>query len=278
MLYLILAIASSSMVSLAMRFGESRAKNKISMVFVNYVACTLLAAFYTGFQNLIPLREGIGTAVSLGILGGFFYLGGFLFLQWNISRNGLVLSSTFMKLGILVPTVASMAVFHERPKVTQLIGFAMAIIAILMIQFQKDGVKAKNKMALLSLLLIGGSSDALSKVYEQLGAPELKDQFLLYIFVVAMVLCAALVLYKGQGVCLRDVVFGLLIGIPNYYSARFLLLSLTRLPAVVAYPTCSVGTMIVVISAGCLLFGEKLNDRQKKAMLLILAAIALLNI
>ena len=52
MLYLILAIASSTLVSLAMRISEKHIKNQISMLAVNYVACMLLAGLYTGFQNL----------------------------------------------------------------------------------------------------------------------------------------------------------------------------------------------------------------------------------
>ena len=64
----------------------------------------------------------------------------------------------------------------------------------------------------------------------------------------------------------------MLIGIPNYYSARFLLLSFGSVPAVVVYPAYSVGTIIITSMAGMLLFGEKLSVQKKLALLLILAA------
>lgn len=75
-----------------------------------------------------------------------------------------------------------------------------------------------------------------------------------------------------------DMLFGVLIGIPNYYSARFLLKSLSRIPAIVAYPTYSVSSIVLVSAAGVILFHEKMNGRRKAAVALVLAALLLLNL
>ena len=74
-----------------------------------------------------------------------------------------------------------------------------------------------------------------------------------------------------------EVMFGLLIGIPNYFSARFLLKAVENLPAVIAYPTYSVATIIVVTLAGCCIFKEKLGRKQWLGMAVILVALVLLN-
>ena len=91
-------------------------------------------------------------------------------------------------------------------------------------------------------------------------------------------LCTALALIRGERPTLADAGFGLLLGIPNYYSARFLLLSLSNVPAVVAYPTYSVGTIVMVTLAGRALFGERLSRRQMLAMGVILVSLVLLNV
>ena len=65
---------------------------------------------------------------------------------------------------------------------------------------------------------------------------------------------------------------------PNYFSARFLLLSLSQVPAVVAYPTYSVATIVLITVVGMLAFGERLTRRQKLAMGVILVALVLLNL
>ena len=75
-----------------------------------------------------------------------------------------------------------------------------------------------------------------------------------------------------------DVLFGLLLGVPNYLSARFLLKALSDIPAVITYPTYSVATIVVVSVAGVLLFKEKQSRRQKSAVVMILVSLVLLNI
>ena len=98
MLYLILAIASSAMVSVIMRLSDRKVTGNIAMLTVNYLMCFLVAAFSAGFGNLFPKTEGLTGALVMGGINGALYLGGFVLLQINIRRNGVVLSSTFMKL------------------------------------------------------------------------------------------------------------------------------------------------------------------------------------
>jgi len=72
MLNLILAIASSSLVSIMMRVGEGRAKNNISMLSVNYFICMIFAFVYTGAGNLFQTGEGLSTALVWELLMAFF--------------------------------------------------------------------------------------------------------------------------------------------------------------------------------------------------------------
>ena len=229
MLYLILTIASSMLVSVCMRLSEGKAKNNISMLAMNYAMCTLLSLAFAGSIDLFPRESGLGFALVLGLVSGTMYLGSFMLLQWNIRANGVVLPATFMKLGVIVP-------------------------------------------------IAGGSTDVLSKIYEQMGNPVLNDQYLLYTFFVALALCALLAAAKKQKLTAADIAFGLLVGVPNYFSARFLLLSLSAVPAVVAYPTYSVGTIVLITLVGKACFKERLSRRQIAAMGVILAALVLLNL
>ena len=75
-----------------------------------------------------------------------------------------------------------------------------------------------------------------------------------------------------------DVTFGLIVGIPNYFSARFLLLALQKLPAIFVFPGFSVGTIVAVTAVGALCFKERLTRRQLIAMGVILISLVLLNL
>lgn len=278
MVYLLLSILSSASVSVVMRFSTGRVKGNISMLSMNYLMCLLLACLFNGSGDLFPAVSGLPAAIGMGIVHGMLYLISFVSLQRNVARNGVVLSATFMKLGLLVPMAVSIFFFRELPSVLQIIGFCIAIGAILLINLKKDHSAVQSPLGLVMLLLTGGAADAMSKVFEQLGDPALSEQFLVYTFAVALLLCVCLMLRKRQQIGISEVGFGLLIGIPNFFSARFLLLALEHVPAVITYPTYSVATILVVTAVGVLCFRERLEKRQWTALVMILAALICLNV
>ncbi len=276
MLYLILAIASSAAVSLVMRLSERYCKGSLTMLAANYVMCTL-AAFVLAGSTLAPAGLNSFT-LALGGVNGLLYLLGFVLLQWNIGKSGVVLPATFGRLGVLVPTIAAITIFGDQPRVPQFIGIAAAIGAILLMQGKSEQSARGNTFGLMWLLINSGVCDLMSKVFETWGNAAHNDHFLLYTFITATALNIILCALKREKPTRTGVLWGLALGVPNYLSARFLLLSLTDVPAVVAYPTYSVGAIVAIALVGVLGFKEKLNFRKWVAMGMILAALALLNL
>ena len=278
MLYLLLAIVSSAMIAIVMRISARKVTGKISMLAVNYLCCLLLAAGYAGFQ-LFPVRSpGFSVALGMGAVNGVLYLLSFMLLQYNTGKNGVVLSSVFMKLGLLVPIVLSVFLFGEIPTALQGAGFVLAIGAILLINYQKGMSLSTFKLSLVLMLLLGGCGDAMSKVFAVYGPAAYGDQFLFYTFVSAFLLCVGLVIRKKERPDKYALLFGVLVGIPNFFSAKFLLMALGQLPAVIVYPTFSVATILVVTVVGVCLFRERLRKAQWIALAIILAALTLLNV
>lgn len=278
MLYLLLAILSSALISIFMRVSEKYISYNFGMLAVNYITCSVLACLYTGPSRLFLSSDGMGSALTLGVITGIFYLTSFILLQWNVAKNGVVMASTFMKLGVLVPTVLSVLLFGEMPKIAQILGFIGALAAILLIHFDGSSTKVSNRAALLFLLLCGGVSDFMSKIFEQASIPSLKDRYLVFTFLTALILCTGLILIKKQRIGKMELLFGLLVGIPNYFCSLFLLRALDSLPAVVVYPTFSVGIIVVVTLAGLLFFREKLGRMRGIAIGIILISLLLLNL
>ena len=276
MFYLILAFCSSAMVSIVMRLSEGRIRGKLGMLMANYVVCTLVAAWEAGFDCLFPGVPGLPQTLVMGIFNGCLYLAGFVLLQRNVARSGVVLTSTFMKLGLLVTMVISTVFFGERPDTAQIIGFVLAVLAILLMNEKRERGRFDPRVMLL--MVTGGLCDGMSKIFEELGTQSLSGQFLFYTFLVAMVLCGILAWRRGELPGLREWGFGLAIGVPNYLSCFFLLRSLSAVPGVIAYPVYSVAGILLVTAAGVLLFRERLTGRQKLAMGIILIALVLLNL
>lgn len=278
MLYLLLAIVCSALVSVLMRLSTDKARGNVSMLAVNYLMCLILAAAYTGGLGAAEGTSGLTGAVGMGVVNGILYLLGFVLLQLNVQKNGVVLSATFMKLGLLVPMVISVCLFRESPALWQIIGFCLAVAAILLINVGEKQSAGRMKVGLLLLLLVNGGADTMSKIFEELGAEQWAEHFLLVTFATALLLCIGLTLWKRERPGKWELLFGLMIGIPNYFSARFLLRALEHVAAVIVYPTYSVATILVVTVAGLCLFRERLNKRQWTAIAVILAALVLLNI
>jgi multidrug transporter EmrE-like cation transporter len=183
-----------------------------------------------------------------------------------------------MKLGLLVPMALSVLVFREMPTLPQIIGFVLALGAIVMINLGNSEAGGRFRWQLPVMLLLCGGSDAMSKVFEVLGTEALSDQFLFYTFAMALALCAGLVIFKKERPGIRELLFGTAIGVPNFFSSKFLLLALGELPAVVVFPSFSVATMLIVTMVGVLFFKERLRQFQWVALAGIIVALVLLNI
>lgn len=277
MIHLICAIVSSTLITFFMRLSAGKSKNELSLLSMNYLACACLSYLFMDAKTLFPNVQGVHVTYLLGVIGGFLYLGSFLLLKWNVRKNGVTLPATFMKLGVLVPTVLSALIFKEKMAYTTVVGIALALFSIFLLK-EKSDEKAKNTAGLVILLAAGGLADAMSKIFEETAPGETGDHFLFYVFSVALILCLILVFVRKQKYSLWDVGFGLLIGIPNYFSSRFLLLSLSSVPAVVAYPTFSAGTIVLTALLGAVIFREKFPPRKLAALFIILVALALLNL
>lgn len=278
MIYLILAIISSSLVSIVMRVSGKYLKSNLGMTVTNYVICTAMAALYSGVGNLFPKIEGSGFTLGSGIFTGALYLAGLLLIQLNIKKNGVVLSAIFQKLGLVIQVLLSICIFAERPDALQIIGIIICLIAVVIINFEKEQTIISFKLGLILIFVVSGICDGMSKIHEELGNPALAEHFLFYTFGTALLLCAGLILYKKEAVGMKDILFGVLLGVPNYFSAKFLLKALESVPAVIAFPTFSVGTIAVITLTGLLVFKEKLSKKQGIGIAGILIALVMLNI
>lgn len=280
MLYLLMAIVSSAMVSILMRMSEKYVRGNMVMFSANYAVCMAMSLIYMEDIHSLGLETKTGIAIALGAVTGFLYLAGFVLLQKNVNCNGVILSGAAMKLGgVLIPIMAAILLFRERMGWVQLVGTALAMVAIVLINVEKGEVnKGGKKQWLVILLLVSGFADTMANIYDKAGVAALKNLYLFCTFFAALFIALILALRKGQRITPADLICGLLIGVPNYYSARFLLLSLGSVPAVVAYPVFSVGTIIVISAVGIIFFHENLSRQKKGALFLILVSLVMLNI
>ena len=101
MIYLFCAIASSAAVSAVLRIGDRKCTGKYSRFAMNYLSAAVFA--FLTMQSREFVLDGSGMfALGLGAVQGILYLLSLVSLQSSIRKNGVILSGTFARLGLII--------------------------------------------------------------------------------------------------------------------------------------------------------------------------------
>ena len=287
MLYMLLAIFGGAAVSIALKIFSSESGNRFGIILGNYLTCIVLAVLFLPEKGQIVSFPTV--PLVCGLITGCFYVGGLVSMQSSIGKNGAAITAAFAKLGLIVSVGLSLF-FGERPGVMQLVGVALALVAMVVMNVGgkktaadgKAGASKSGAFLLLLVLLSGGGSEGMSKVFDQVGSEAEKPLFLFYLFSTAAVLTGALALLEyrrtKKKLRWRDLAAGVAVGAPNYLSSLWLLKSLSAVPGTVAYPVVSGGAIVVVTLVSVLFLHEKPTRRQAVGLGLILVSLVLLNL
>lgn len=303
MFYLILAIICSATIALIFKYAESGQGNRYIVTSANYfVAFTtslVMIIFSQTFQGIqketnflaeleIVLHDGnqilsaygsILWAMIVGTLfGGFFFMS-FIFYQKSVRKNGVGISGTFAKLGILIPMIFSIVLWREFPTGIQWIGIILALVSIVMVNLSFKGIKKIDlEPTIILLFVFGGLAEFSNKIYQKYAMNEYKSVFLFFIFFVAFLISIGYAKKKKAKATKKDVLTGFAVGVPNLFSSFFLIQSLDTLNTSVAFPLFSAGSILLITLGGYVIFKEKISTKNKLAIGLIIVALVLINV
>lgn len=292
MIFLIFAIIFSSSINVIFKFSEKYNSNRLAVTLFSFLGATVFSLVFVLKQITLDAQwfssfsGGLGQVaftpsifvLLIGLLNGFIYFGSFYVLQISTARNGSAMSATFNKLGVMVPAILSVILFNETPKIVQVFGVIIAILAIIVIYSKKEENSVITlKIALILTFFLGGFGDFTSKIFQVYGVEKFQSLFIFFTFLFALIVTGVFMLLKDRSVKRTDVIFGLILGLPSQFISQFLLRSLSTLPAFVVFPLFSVGVILVVNIINLLFFKEKLTIRQFIAIGFIVVAVILLN-
>lgn len=283
MLFLLLATLASAGNALTMKFAGSRSTNTWSLLLFNYVAATTLSA-------LSAVRSGLAVAEvalpewALGLITGVLFVATFALLQLNVRENGAMVSSSLSRMGAVIPMVLSIALFGEYPSLAGAVGIVVAIAATVLLAVPKgqapegEAPASSARMLLIPMVLAGGVADTMPKIFESTGNPAHEEAFILATFVTALAICLAMLLHAHEKPAPVDIACGAMLGVFNFFSTDLMLRALMELPAYVVYTGFSMGVVLVTFAANALVMHEKLSKRDYAAIVLVILALALINL
>jgi multidrug transporter EmrE-like cation transporter len=304
MLFLTLAIVCSSSIALIFKHSETVGMHRYAVTSANYltaclVSATLVSVTGAPLPERFVLREAVAEvgralcasggalspaagmlwAVLVGACAGTVFFLAFVYYQLSVRRHGVGLAGTFAKLGILVPMSLSLVFWKEVPTALQWGGISLAVFAIALVNWPGDRRWAETlKPALLLLFLFGGCAEFSNKVFQKYGLLGYRSHFLLVTFAVALLCSLVAMVTRRRAVAGRDLLTGIAVGVPNFFSSYFLILALDRIPAAVVFPVYGAGSILVIYMVGMAFFRERLTAREQAAIALTIAALVMINL
>ena len=293
MIWLALAVACSLSIAVLFKAAERRDLDRTALLTTNYAAAAALAL---GLQGVEPTGAVPAGLVALGVGQGVLFIAGFWLFSLAIRTAGMGLAAGVMRLSVVVPFLASWAVWGEAPGPQGLVGLALAGAAFFLVArpaAEPPGTRgppgagpvadaASGPAVVLGLLFLsGGVVDVNMKVFQEAYAASVPiSTFLLFVFGVAFAVGGAAVAWAGvrtgrwpRG---RVLAWGAALGLVNYGSAEFLLRALDELPGPVAFPANSVAIVFGAALIGRVVWRERLSRANVAGLALAGAALVLL--
>ena len=304
MTYLLLSIFLSSLIPVVFKLTEDKNLNRYAVTLFNYLTATIiaffmsknldlfkyldfnsLATFKNEFNNVVWLRADVFSpegstiwAVVVGLSLGILFCLSFVQYQKSIKINGISLSNTFLKLGVLIPMTISLILWEEYPTSYQWLGIVLSLIAIIIanVSFKEESIK-DLRLNLLLLIIYGGLAQFATKLFQKYAMIEYKNLLLFFIFASALITSLIIIVKNKNNFGISEFLSGTLVGIPNLFTSYFMVLAFTKMNTSTAVLLNSSGTIVLVLIYGFFVFKEKLKNREKVAIALTIIAMIAIN-
>ncbi|AZQ44008.1 EamA family transporter [Nonlabens ponticola] len=283
MMWLILSIATSSLLYVIFKYFSVFKVNTLHAIVINYLVAAITGYFmYQGDTSIssIPEANWLVYAAGLGIL--FFSI--FNVMALTSQKNGLSVAAVASKMSLVIPVVFGIWVYEESLGLLKIAGILLALVAVYLASLKKkSGIDlTKGYLALPIILFIGsGVIDTTLKYAEKNHVPSGDEPlFSATCFAIAFIVGTLVLVYeafKGNYLNGRSILAGIVLGVPNYFSIFFIIRALkTDMESSVVFPINHVGTVLFTAALGILIFKERLIPKNYIGIGVAVAAIILI--
>lgn len=248
------------------------------VLMVNYFVATVAAAAQVSPETGWVSPFSSPDLWAVGFVTGFIFIGTFYLYGYCVNVNGVGLSLAAMRMSLAVPVLISVFYFNEQIRIRGVLGMALVFIALLLmipkstkkksesdVQLKAKKVSAYQSGFLLFLLFaLAGFGDTSLKLFERYYIEIAREEmFMSLVFLGAFFMSIAISLHaKTILPTAFELLFGVLIGIPNLYSSIFMINALTEMDASRAFALVNVSIVVLGALTGYLFWKDKMQTRQ----------------
>ena len=254
--------------------------DNLQALIVNYITAGFCSYLFleTDFSlNYILESDWLYHSMIIGAL--FIII--FHFYAFGIQKAGVAVTTVANRMSLIIPVCAALILYPEENTFTLLKGIAFFLaLAGIYLSSTKGGELSFDKkyLWLIILVFVGqGISDSIFNDFAQKFPNEGNYLFFMVLFFMASI--SGILILSGRSIKtrsplqLKSIFWGVIFGIPNFFSLVFLLKALGSISSSIVFPIVGMGVVISSSLIGLLLFQEKLTRSNWIGILLSICAI-----
>jgi len=260
-------------------FGKYKVDNLQALI-VNYITAGFCSYLFLEADFSLDYILKSDWLYHSMIIGALFIIV-FNFYAFGIQKPGVAITTVANKMSLIIPVCAALILYPEENTFTLLKGIAFFLaLAGIYLSSTKGGKLSFDKkyLWLIILVFVGqGISDSIFNDFAQKFPNEGSYLFFMVLFFMASV--SGILILSGKSIKtrnplqLKSIFWGVIFGIPNFFSLVFFLKALGSMSSSIVFPLVSMGVVISSSLIGLLLFQEKLTRSNWIGILLSICAI-----
>lgn len=285
MIELIISILSSSVLFFLFRLFPKYKIDTAQAIVVNYFTAFICGSIVNkALPSLQELHDS--GLIPYIILCGFLFISLFIGMGYSSVKNGMGTTSVAVKMSMALTMLFFIIAYHEPVTVFKIAGFILAFAGIFLITYERESNNAPGQgIALLLFLFVGSAGlDIVLNYVKKFLLGSYPDS----LFTAVGFLSAGIIgtiwmtteyARKKRTFSFRNIVAGIILGIPNYFSIYLLVRSYKTTGWEDTTTLSVMGISIVSLAAlfGILIFRESAKWTKLLGLVSAIGAIVLLT-
>ncbi len=278
-----LSILCSSLIFVIFKLFSVYKVETLYAIITNYVVASCCGFLF--YQGNIPVSEIPGKNWFWGTFAlGVLFITVFNLMAATSQKLGVSVASVATKMSLVIPVIFGVAVYHEQLGILKILGIALALVAVYFASYKGKSVNVRKSSLLLPLLVFLGSGiiDTAIKYMQEIHIKEAEfPLFSATVFGAAAITGLFFILIKSFRKPLklnfRNILGGIALGVPNYFSVFFLMRALQNgtLNSASIFTVNNVAIVMFSTLLGILLFKEKVSLKNWGGIALAVTSILL---
>jgi drug/metabolite transporter (DMT)-like permease len=284
-IYLLLSILFNAVLFIIIKLFAKFNIDALQALVVNYFIAFGVGLFFldTTFSPTIILSQDWFKG---SVILGFVFISTFYATTITSQRNGLSVASVASKMSVIIPIILGVILYNETLGMIKILGILLALIAVYFTSKKETGeIQQASNLLFPILVFIGaGTIDSSLKYLQTFHVPS--NQIGLFssvtffcAFSVGILILVFLSLKGKIKFAGRNILGGIALGLPNFFSLYYLvkMLEAKAFESATLFTIHNIAIVLVSTFVGILFFKERISMRNALGIGLALFALFLVT-